>query len=443
MKVLHVAFTYLPDPPGGTEVYVGRLCGHLDRAGVECVIAAPGPFDRIDLIDGIKVRRFACEPDRQTLETLYGAGDPIATASFERVLIDERPDVVHQHALSPACSIELVRCATRHGVPVVFTVHTPSVFCQRGTLLRWGKAVCDAAWSPEACTPCVLDGSGAGGAVGRIVSVVPDSVGRAVGRHGLSGGAWTALQMPALMRQRLAAVDELFATAARVVSLCHWTTRLLTANGVASDRIVHSPHGVDAQPTRHGRARSASAALRLVHLGRLDPAKGTAVIVQAMALDPSLQVTLDIYGSRQTGSSGAIVGQIRTILENDARITLHPAIPQGDVGRCLQDHDVVLVPSQTAETGPLVVLEAFAAGVPVVGSALPGITEKVRHDVDGLLVEPFNDAEAWHRAIRRCVDEPELLPRLRNGIVPPRTVAEVAHEMDALYREIVATTVMR
>jgi glycosyltransferase involved in cell wall biosynthesis len=88
------------------------------------------------------------------------------------------------------------------------------------------------------------------------------------------------------------------------------------------------------------------------------------------------------------------------------------------------------------ETGPLVVLESFAAGVPVIGSALGGIADKVRHDVDGLLVDPFASVDAWTSALLRCVDEPGLLARLRANVAAPRSMRDVARDMSAIYERL-------
>ena len=52
--------------------------------------------------------------------------------------------------------------------------------------------------------------------------------------------------------------------------------------------------------------------------------------------------------------------------------------------------DVLVLPSVWLENSPLVIKEAFAAGVPVVTSDLGGMAELVRRDVDGLLFEPGN-----------------------------------------------------
>jgi glycosyltransferase involved in cell wall biosynthesis len=88
------------------------------------------------------------------------------------------------------------------------------------------------------------------------------------------------------------------------------------------------------------------------------------------------------------------------------------------------------------ETGPLVVLESFAAGVPVVGSNLGGIAEWVKHEKNGLLVQHEN-VRGWTDALRRCADDRNLVLRLRNGIEAPRTMMMVAQEMAQMYRRSV------
>ncbi len=101
----------------------------------------------------------------------------------------------------------------------------------------------------------------------------------------------------------------------------------------------------------------------------------------------------------------------------------------------LRDYDLLVVPSQWLETGPLVVLEAFAAGIPVLGSRLGGIAELVKDGENGILVEADSVA-AWAAALNRLSRESELLRRLRSGVRPPRTMADVAEEMLALYHSI-------
>jgi glycosyltransferase involved in cell wall biosynthesis len=297
MKVLHVPYSYPPASGGGTEVYVAQLCRHLRDCGIESVVCAPGPDEHASVVGGTRVRWFATDTQTQSLETLYGAGDLRAADQFERVLTAERPDVVHQHALSPACSSEIAKRARRVGVPVVFTVHTPAVFCQQGAMLRWGTEVCGVAWEHAACTSCVMHTLGVPAMVRGVLLRAALALGPGVEDRHLEGGPWTALRLPALMRTRLADVTSLFQLASRIVSLTPWVTDLLRRNGVPSAQIVEVPHGTaDAKGRLERHAHPQGEPVRLVYLGRVDPTKGTLVVVEALAAAPSLNVTLDIFG---------------------------------------------------------------------------------------------------------------------------------------------------
>ncbi len=144
----------------------------------------------------------------------------------------------------------------------------------------------------------------------------------------------------------------------------------------------------------------------------------------------------DIYGVRQPGSE-AYAAQLERAAAKDPRIVLRPAVQADAVIDAMRCCDLVAVPSRWLETGPLVVLEAFAAGTPVFGARLGGIAEFVTDDVDGTLVPP-DDAAAWAAVIAALVAAPERVARLRAGIRPPRTMDDVAREMAELYRTLLA-----
>ena len=101
----------------------------------------------------------------------------------------------------------------------------------------------------------------------------------------------------------------------------------------------------------------------------------------------------------------------------------------------IADYDVLAVPSQWLETGPLVVLEAFAAGIPDVGSDLGGIAELVRHERDGLLV-PADSIDAWRNALQALCLDRQSLTVLRNGIQGLRSMKNVATDMSRLYSDL-------
>jgi glycosyltransferase involved in cell wall biosynthesis len=72
--------------------------------------------------------------------------------------------------------------------------------------------------------------------------------------------------------------------------------------------------------------------------------------------------------------------------------------------------DVLVVPSLTEGT-PLIVLEAMAAGVPLVASAVGGVTDQVRHGKEGLLIPP-GDATALGDALLELLQDPDRAHRL-------------------------------
>ena len=104
-----------------------------------------------------------------------------------------------------------------------------------------------------------------------------------------------------------------------------------------------------------------------------------------------------------------------------------------DAQRLIGLLDVLVVPSLT-EGSPLIVLEAMAAGVPVVASAVGGIPDQVRHGEEGVLVPP-DDPNALAGALGALLEDPALARRLGEA-GRRRTENEFSHE--ALVRRIEA-----
>lgn len=466
MKVLQVPFTYYPDAVGGTEVYVAALAQRLAGQGVECVIAAPGNAEMSGEHAGLRVCLYPVNQNLQDVRAMYDAGDEAAAAAFDRILERERPQVVHLHAFTRGVSLRAARHARRRGIPVAYTYHTPTATCLRGTLMRWGREVCDGVMDESLCAACTLEGKGMSRVAARGLAALPEAISALPGRCGLSGGAWTAWRMRELVALRQRTAREFLREADAVVAVCEWVRAVLLRNGVPAEKITLSRQGLCQEDTKaeSGKLKvesreqkavrgtgeghvsafnfqlsafSEAKVFRVAFLGRLDPTKGVEILLRAVKGIPDARLTLDIFGIAQGEGGERFARSLRTLAEGDARITFRPPVPATDVVSTLRGYDVLAVPSQWLESGPMVVLEAFAAGVPVVGSRLGGIAELVRHEVDGLLVEPA-DVAAWKEALQRASSEAELLPRLRAGIRAPRTMDTVAGEMAELYGRLLA-----
>ena len=437
MKVAHVPFCFHPDSVGGTEVYVESLARALHQRGVSAVVAAPGLRAEHYEHDGLPVRRFGVQPSVRDLQELYGHGDAQAADAFGRILDEERPDVVHLHAITRAVSLRLVRAAVARGIGVVFTYHTPTVSCQRGTLMRWGREECDGRLDRRACSACALHGLGLPRAASKALAHVPPVVNLALGRIGASGGVWTALRTSGLIERHQTAVRALFEEVHQIVALCDWTRDVLLRNGVPAEKISLSRHGIARAggDGLEGRPEASSRPLRVAFLGRLDRTKGSDTLIRALRALPGRSVEADLYGVAELNGGDRYLAELRRLADGDPRIRLLPALPHEEMLQHLPSYHVVAVPSRWLETGPLVVLEAFAAGVPVIGSRLGGIAELIRDGIDGILVEAESLA-AWTEGIQRLDEDRAMLERLRRGVRPPRTMADVADDMMTVYRRL-------
>jgi len=440
VNVLHVPFGYYPDPVGGTEVYVAELAKTLRRLGVESAVAAPALGDgaRVYEHDGTTVYRFGVGPIT-TVADLYGEGDPGSAAAIDRALVETRADVLHLHAFTTAASLRAVRAAHRRGVAVAFTYHTPTASCVRGTLLRDGVAPCDGELLEQRCASCLLESRGAAEPVRAVLSRVPPTLGTVAGAAGLSGRWITALRARELTRARHSAFRQLLRESDAVIAVCEWVRSLLLRAGAEPSRLMLSRQGTNPRPRPEPPASPhVAGTLRLVFIGRLHPTKGVDVVIRALRSKPALRATLDIYGVAQGDEALEYRSELLRLAATDLRIRFRDAVRADDIVPTLAQYDATVVPSQWLETGPLTVLESFAAGIPVLGSDLGGIAELVRHDHDGCLV-PYADAEAWAAAVERFATDPSLVRRLAARVPRPRSTHDVGRDMVSVYEAIAPT----
>jgi glycosyltransferase involved in cell wall biosynthesis len=175
--------------------------------------------------------------------------------------------------------------------------------------------------------------------------------------------------------------------------------------------------------------------LRLLFLGRWDPVKGVDVVVQAIrSLPRDMAVNLTIRAVPALLGERAYEDSVRALASGDPRISIESPVARSDLAAILANYDALVVPSLWMETGPLVVLEAQAAGLFVLGARRGGIAELVDEGDAGELV-PAGNIVAWAEAIER------LASRHRRGTLPRpsrpvRTMATVAAEMADLYRSL-------
>ncbi|HEY3935094.1 MAG TPA: glycosyltransferase [Gemmatimonadales bacterium] len=175
---------------------------------------------------------------------------------------------------------------------------------------------------------------------------------------------------------------------------------------------------------------------RALFIGRLVPYKGVDFLLRALELVPNLR--LDVVGS------GPELNRLRTLaraLAIEDRVKWWGEYPDEDLPRRMADADFLVLPSVSVdEMFGMVLLEAMAAGRPVITTAVPsGVREVSRADVTGLEV-PIRDVEALADAMKTLAQDPRLRERLgaagRTRVKERFTVDAMVEAHLDLYRRV-------
>lgn len=141
----------------------------------------------------------------------------------------------------------------------------------------------------------------------------------------------------------------------------------------------------------------------ILFVGRMEKRKGAAVIVDAFTRlaekRPAAELVLAGEGPERKAVESAVPENLRDRVMFAGRVD--PLELAGVFGRAA----VVCAPSLGGESFGIVLLEAMAAGRPVVASSIPGYAAVLRDGVDGVLVPP-GDPDALAAALERVLDDP-------------------------------------
>ena len=226
-------------------------------------------------------------------------------------------------------------------------------------------------------------------------------------------------QLLKLPEWRLKYLD--FRHAAGVITMSELNKRELVEIGLPASLIHVIPYGVDVsetEPTRFSINSSESTKpIRLLAVGRMVAKKAPLLLLQSVLEARQVlgagALRLDYIGD------GPYFEAAKTLLQQSAAtedIILHGAKPNSFVQELMKQADVFVQHSRTdPETGdregmPVAILEAMAAGLPVVSTMHAGIPESVLHGTTGLL-SPEGDADAFTRSLLELIqtEKPQRL----------------------------------
>lgn len=419
---------------GGEEVFINYIDNFLENNG-------PPMRTKTYTFGGVPI--FVIEKNISCLKTkdLYFDKNRYTQIYeiFKEYIKSIRPDLVNFHHFSPTDVISQIRAAKEMQIPIILTYHTPMMTCGHSDMLYSGTQICDGRLDYKRCLMCGQTQYGIPLPVAYLWANLPvraaESLGRSISKMNIKNRFATWLQLPWLIQERINRWLEGFQMVDHFVAVCQWVYELLLKNNIPQKQISICRQGVGRLPPIIKRQNNQT--LRLGYLGRIHPLKGVDILLNAFKFLPSsYRIELFIYSASQRTTEQKYYNYLRKISCKDNRIKWEAALLGRERFQTLSQLDALVVPSRWLETGPLVLLESWAVGTPVIGAKLGGIAELVKQGDGGLLFKP-GDARELSEIIKRIYNEPDMLNKLKLNIPKVRTMKEVSQDMEVLYNRLI------
>jgi glycosyltransferase involved in cell wall biosynthesis len=284
-------------------------------------------------------------------------------------LAAHRPQVMHVHNTFAAASPSVYAAASAHGVPVVQSLHNYRFVCPAATAFRDGHPCTDCV-GRRLPWPAVIHSCIRGSRAQSVVAATTLGVHRALGTF--DRGIDTYVAGTSFQRQ------------------------LMVDGGLPAEHIRVVPNFLEPDPGA-GRGRRTG----VVYVGRLAEEKGIATLLQAAEFIP---------GSVTVVGDGPLAPRVHEAAAAGHVKYLGP-LWSDEMREQLRGAAALAVPSIWFEGFPMVVVEAYAAGTPVIASRIGSLAAIVEDGVTGLLVAP-GDTDRLGERFAWAIDHPQELAGL-------------------------------
>jgi glycosyltransferase involved in cell wall biosynthesis len=344
--------------PGGEDAVVRQETAMLRDAGLA--------------VDLLEVDNDAITSTAGKISTaMFAAYSPSARRLVAGRIRAFRPDIVHVHNFFPRLTPSVYDACRDARVPVIQTLHNYRIVCANALLFRENRV----------CTDCL---------------------GRTVPFPALRHGCYRDSRIGSAALVTLIGVHRIRQTwtrrVTRFIALTEFARDLFTEHaGIPHGQIAIKPNAAPDPGQGDGSGGYA------LFIGRLSQEKGIATLLEAAV--SGLGMPLKIAGSgplQPIVEAAQIPGRIEYLGQQDPE----------QVRGLMRQARVLLIPSLWFEGLPMVVPEAFGAGLPIIASRIGALETLIDDGGNGLLAEPGN-AASWVEAVRRFSTEPGLEQRLR------------------------------
>ena len=318
-----------------------------------------------------------------------------AYRAVRAAIMTHRPQVVHVHNTLPLLSPSVYYAAGAEGVPVVQTLHNYRLMCPAAVCFRDGHV----------CTECV----GKPVAWGAV-------------RHACYRGSRSASAAIVTMLSVHRMLGTWEHKTSVYIALTNLARRMFIESGLPAEKLVVKPNFVSPDP-----GIGTGSGGYALFVGRLSAEKGLHTLLHAWRTIGD-QLPLWVVGDGPLGPDVAAATQ-----DTRGIRWLGKRAPQ-DVVPLLQEATCLVFPSECYETFGRVIVEAFAAGTPVVAAGHGAAAELVADGITGVHFRPGDAADLAAKVIQ-LNSHPALRERMR---VAARADFENRFTADVNYRSLLA-----
>lgn len=418
---------------GGTELFVKSIAAEQSKLGHIVIIALPNIEDSEiwESQQSIQLFKFSNPNGINSKNISSGKQSPVHIEKWLIWLKEQKPDILHVHAFEPF-AYWFIKVAKELGINVFITPHVTQFTCSTGLLLLNGISQCDGFVENARCTNCAIYRKYERKKNKYLFFLfykyiyVSYKIVRSIIR-GKRISRYNNVESKLQMLHQVKNITDKF-----IVLTNDYKQKLLINN--FRDKQIEVVKYKAGDKFEYN-AVSQNNIFKVALIGRLSLEKGAHVLLKSLdKIDTSnYKVEVHLFG-RSHEDFPALDEAIRKINNTSVRVFKHGVVESDVLEKKLKDIDLLCIPSTVYEMSPLVIQEAFTAGIPIVGSNIGGIAEYVKDENNGLLFE-IGDDESLAVALNRVINDKPLYESLRNNIQRSLGFSQVAIDFIKIYEK--------
>jgi len=425
MTIIFVLENFYPKHRAGTETYVLNLARYFIQKNwnVYVFIAAVGKKSYSYTFESIQVQALSV-PQNITTKELNGLANPSNLKEFKYKIDEIKPDIIHFHSFSRSFTHPHLKMAHQSGAKVFFTAHLGGIFCARGDLQLFGKSTCDAKIKTIRCSACYASQKHnkmmvfLGAMASLIISKTPLKY------------QFPSLNLIANKKQSMIYLKKYIHTN---IAIAQWIKKAFEINHIQNT--IYIPQAINTELFTTKIERVNSSLKKHIHLGfigRMNPSKGLHLLLNALSDYPlKNKFKLDVVTIKDLSELEYYTKMKNRFLKAELG-NWNENLSHQEINIQMDNWALLILPSTSNEVAPLVILEANAKGIPVLGSDYPAIAEMIDKGKYGATFKN-KSTDDLVKQLDKIVQNPGILNQWAQKIPKVKSFKEIASLHEKLY----------